>query len=58
MTAAAYGVLIHVFGMAQLAAELQELGAVLAAVMLVLGNVTFILLDMLLDKGIRLVRRK
>lgn len=58
MTAAAYGVLIHVFGMAQLAAELQELGAVLAAVMLVLGNVTFILLDMLLDKGIRLARRK
>lgn len=58
MTAATYGVLIHVLGMAQLAAELQELGAVLVAVMLVLGNVTFILLDMLLDKGIRLVRRR
>ena len=43
-----YGLLIHVLGMAQIASEFQELGYAMLAVMLVLGNVTFFLLDRLL----------
>jgi len=46
---AMYYLLIYLFGMAQLASEFQELGFVMAAVMLVMGNVTFILLDRVLD---------
>ena len=46
---AMYYLLINLFGMAQLASEFQELGFVMAAVMLVMGNVTFILLDRVLD---------
>ena len=40
-----YWVLIHLFGMAQIAAEYQELGTVMTVIMLILGNVTFFLLD-------------
>ena len=40
-----YWLLIHLLGMDQIAAEYQELGAVMTAVMLVLGNVTFFMLD-------------
>ena len=43
-----YALLILVFGMAQLAAEFRELGGIMLAVMLVLANVTFFLLDALL----------
>lgn len=56
VTLGMYALLIHVFGMAELAAELEELGTVLAICTLVLGNLTFFLLDMLL--GRRLVLRK
>ena len=45
-----YGVLIHLFGMAQIAAEYSQLGAVMTAVMLLLGNVTFFLLDKVLTR--------
>lgn len=47
-----YWLLLNLFGMAQLAAEFAEMGTVLTAVMLVLGNVIFFLLDRLL--GMRL----
>lgn len=40
-----YWILIRVFGMAQIAAEYQELGMVMTVVMLILGNLTFFLLD-------------
>ena len=40
-----YWVLIHLFGMAQVASDYQELGIVMTAVMLILGNVTFWMLD-------------
>lgn len=50
---AMYWLLIHLFGMAQLAGEWEELGLVMTAVMLVLGNVTFILLDKVLGRRIR-----
>lgn len=45
-----YWLLIHLFGMAQIAGEFSELGTVMLAVMLVLGNVTFFLLDVVLGR--------
>lgn len=45
-----YWLLIHLFGMAQIAAEYQELGTVITAIMLGLGNVTFFLLDRVLTR--------
>ena len=43
-----YVVLLNVLGMAELAAEFREMGIVLGAATLALGNVTFFLLDRLL----------
>ena len=40
-----YALLIHLFGMAQIAAEYREMGIAMTAVMLILGNVAFFLLD-------------
>lgn len=45
-----YFVLIHLFGMAELASEFRELGTILLVVTLVLGNVTFFLLDKILGR--------
>lgn len=45
-----YFVLTHLFGMAELASEFQELGTILLVVTLVLGNVTFFLLDKILGR--------
>ena len=45
-----YAVLIYVMGLAQIAAEFAEMGIIMAAVTLVLGNVTFYLLDDLLGR--------
>ena len=45
-----YWLLMHLFGFDQLAAEFGEMGLFLTAVMLILGNVTFFLLDKLLDR--------
>lgn len=45
-----YALLIRVFGMAQIAAEYRELGTVMTVVTLVLGNVTFLLLDKVLTR--------
>lgn len=50
-----YWVLIHLFGMEAIAAEYEELGTVMTIIMLILGNVTFFLLDKVLGK--RLVKR-
>ena len=44
-----YWLLIHLMGMAQIGAEFSELGMVMTAVMLVMGNVIFFLLDRILD---------
>ena len=44
-----YWLLMHLFGMAQLVSEFKEMGTLLMAVMLLLGNVTFFLLDRLLE---------
>lgn len=45
---AMYGVLIYVFGLADVAAEFEELGTMLTAVTLVLGNATLFMMDALL----------
>lgn len=52
-----YGLLIHLFGMGQVAEEFAELGAAMTAVMLVMGNVIFFLLDRILDKYAKKGRR-
>lgn len=51
-----YWLLMHVFGMAELAEEWQEMGLALTAVMLVMGNITFFLLDTVLGRN--LLRRR
>ncbi len=43
-----YAILIRVFGMAELVQEYEELGTALTVVLLLLGNLTFYLLDRLL----------
>ena len=53
---AMYYLLIHLFGMAQLAVEFQKMGNILMIVTLALANVTFFLLDRLL--GMKLRRRR
>lgn len=44
-----YWLLIHLFGMAQVAAEFTELGIAMTVLMLVMGNVIFFLLDKILN---------
>ena len=48
-----YWLLMHLFGMAQVAAEFAEMGVVMTAVTLALGNVCFFLLDRLLSLRFR-----
>ena len=47
---AMYALLIYLLGMSRIAAEYREMGVVLTAVMLILGNVTFVLLDRVLTR--------
>ena len=49
-----YWLLLHLFGMEQIAAELEEMGKILAAVMLLLGNLIFLLLDFALNRFSRI----
>ena len=51
-----YGLLIRLFGMAQIAAEYAALGQTMTVLMWILGNVTFFMLDKVLGKQLR--RRK
>lgn len=48
-----YWLLIHLFGMEQLLAEFSEMGTVLLLVTLLIGNLTFFLLDKLLKVRFR-----
>ena len=43
-----YWLLMHIFGLAQIMQEFEEMGAVMTAVTLLMGNATFALLDRLL----------
>ena len=45
-----YGLLLFVLGIPELVQEFRGMGAVLLAVLLIIGNVTFFLLDKLLEK--------
>lgn len=45
-----YWLLIHLFGMAQIAQEYAEMGAAMTVVTLILGNATFFMLDLVLNK--------
>ena len=47
---AMYGVLIWVFGMQDLLEDYQEMGMILTAVTLVLGNITLFMLDVVLGR--------
>lgn len=51
-----YRILIHLFGIAEIALEWEELGIWMTGLTLVLGNVVFFLLDKILSRRIR--RRK
>lgn len=53
----AYGLLIYLFGMDQIMAEFHELGTVLTLITLLLGNVVLFVLDFVLSRIQRLVRR-
>ena len=48
-----YWLLMHLFGMTQILEEFQGMGLAMTAVLLVLGNVTFFLLDKVLSKRFR-----
>lgn len=51
-----YWLLMHIFGMDQIAEDFEGIGIAMTAVMLALGNVTFLMLDRLL--GMRLKRKR
>ena len=51
-----YWLLLRVFGLTQVTEDFEEIGAVMLIILLILGNVTFFLLDKLLGK--RFVRRR
>lgn len=55
---AMYGVLIHLFGMEYLAAEYTQMGAVMLIVLVILGNVTFFMLDILLTRVSKLIKKR
>ena len=48
-----YWLLMHIFGMAELLAEFEEMGTVMVIVTLVMGNATFFMLDMLLGTDLK-----
>ena len=51
-----YWLLIHILGLSEIANDYEEAGTVITIVMLLLGNVTFFMLDLVL--GRRLMRRQ
>lgn len=53
-TGAMYGILIFVLGMEQIASEFHELGLALGVLCLILGGITFVLLDRILTRFQRL----
>lgn len=55
---AAYWLMIKVFGLEQVVNDLSVSGTILTVVLLVLGNVTFFLLDRLLSMGLRMRKRR
>ena len=52
-----YWLLLNVFGMAQIMEDFEEMGTVMTVLTLVMGNVTFFMLDRLLAPGMFLKKR-
>lgn len=52
-TLAMYWLLLHLIGLQQLTEEFAQMGKLMMAVLLILGNVTFFLLDSLLGRKFR-----
>ena len=48
-----YWLLMNLFGVAQIVEEFAEMGTVMILITLLMGNVTFVMLDILLQVGIR-----
>ena len=48
-----YWILMHLLGFDRIAAEFSEMGTAMTVLMLILGNITFFLLDKLLEKKFR-----
>ena len=48
-----YWLLMHLFGFDQVAAEFAQMGRIMTLLMLLLGNITFFLLDKLLEKKLK-----
>jgi hypothetical protein len=48
-----YWLLIHIFGLTEIAKEYAEAGQIMTIIMLILGNVTFFMLDMILGRRLR-----
>ena len=57
VTLAMYWLMIHAFDMAQIAAEFAELGMIMTIATLILGNVTFFLVDQILGRKLRFRKR-
>ena len=53
-----YGIVLHLFGMTEILAEYAEMGMIMTALTLVMGNVTFFLLDDLLGRKLKEKFRK
>ena len=53
-----YGMILHLLGMTEILAEYAEMGMIMTAVMLVLGNVTFFLMDDMLGRKLKAKFRK
>ncbi len=47
-----YWLLIRIFGLSEIAADYEEAGTVMTVIMLLLGNVTFFMMDMILGRRI------
>ena len=55
---AMYATLIHLFGMTYLANEYSQMGNIMLAVLVLLGNFTFLLLDILLTRVMKLIKKR
>ena len=52
-----YWLLLNLFGMAQIMEDFEEMGTVMTVITLLMGNVTFFMLDRLLEMSPRIRRR-
>ena len=48
-----YWLLLNLFGLQQVVQDFEQIGAIMTAALLVMGNVVFVLIDVLLKRGFR-----